>query len=245
MEERLIHKVREHEALYDIHSAKYRDYNVRNEAWEEIGAELNLPAGRCKELWAMLRNCFANAVKRRRSKKWGQGINKNYTPWKYESQMAFLLPFMKERSGRGILSNSIIYGEEMTNGMNKQFDASEDDETHSGLPVGIPKIESPTPKRRKLDHPRDLTEFFKQSPEDIKDRYSESYLTTQPYDEVDMFYLSMARTIKQLPKIEQARLRMQFCTMVSEVEIKYVASDSLAGTTVTHHLPMESDVFST
>jgi len=41
-EELLIENVREHKSLYDIFSVDYKDNNIRKEAWEEIGANLQM-----------------------------------------------------------------------------------------------------------------------------------------------------------------------------------------------------------
>ncbi|KAL4089393.1 hypothetical protein QTP88_024436 [Uroleucon formosanum] len=43
-EESLIENVREHKSLYDVFSADYKDQNIRKEAWEEIGTNLQMSA---------------------------------------------------------------------------------------------------------------------------------------------------------------------------------------------------------
>jgi len=43
MEEKLIEQVRVHEVLYNCKLSSYRDQNIRQEAWEEIGRELQMP----------------------------------------------------------------------------------------------------------------------------------------------------------------------------------------------------------
>lgn len=39
----LIENVRKHEFLYNNGSSNYRDQNIRQAAWEEIGRELQIP----------------------------------------------------------------------------------------------------------------------------------------------------------------------------------------------------------
>jgi hypothetical protein len=41
-EESLIENIREHKSLYDIFSVDYKDNNIHEEAWEEIGANLQI-----------------------------------------------------------------------------------------------------------------------------------------------------------------------------------------------------------
>ncbi|XP_025417175.1 uncharacterized protein LOC112688277 [Sipha flava] len=44
-EESLIENIREHKSLYDIFSVDYKDNNIHEEAWEEIGANLQISDG--------------------------------------------------------------------------------------------------------------------------------------------------------------------------------------------------------
>lgn len=48
-----------------------------------------------KELWDKLRRCFCNARKRRRDE--SGGAPKKISPWKYQQQMSFILPFVGNR----------------------------------------------------------------------------------------------------------------------------------------------------
>lgn len=43
MEEKLIEQFRVHEVLYNCKLSSYRDQNIRQKAWEEIGRELQMP----------------------------------------------------------------------------------------------------------------------------------------------------------------------------------------------------------
>lgn len=42
------------------------------------------------------------------------------------------------------------------------------------------------------------------------------------HDEVELFYLSMAKIAKRLPKAKEAKLRMEVCNTVSEAELAYL-----------------------
>lgn len=42
MDELLIEKVRQHEVLFNVKSSSYMDQRMRQEAWEEIGQDLNI-----------------------------------------------------------------------------------------------------------------------------------------------------------------------------------------------------------
>lgn len=56
-----------------------------------------------------------------------------------------------------------------------------------------------------------------------KPMYQQIYSPTPAYDgfdESDMFYLSMSRMAKQLPKIEQAKIKLLLSKSILEAEIK-------------------------
>lgn len=42
------------------------------------------------------------------------------------------------------------------------------------------------------------------------------------HDEVEMFYLSMAKIAKRLPKSKEAKLRMEICNKVSEAKLGHL-----------------------
>lgn len=97
-EEQLIELVKLYPTLYDRTSSQYKDNATRNNAWEEIAGQLNTTAEDCKDKWAKLRNCFTNAIKRRKKKNPESAAN--LTPWKHERQMAFLVAHIQRRSNR-------------------------------------------------------------------------------------------------------------------------------------------------
>ncbi|XP_050308272.1 uncharacterized protein LOC126744760 [Anthonomus grandis grandis] len=106
MEEILIETVKQHDCLYNHSSREYRDQRVRQESWEEIGRQLKITPDKAKQMWDKLRRCFNNARNRRLATKSGQAT-KNITPWKFEQQMAFLLPYLEGRRMCGNLENDV------------------------------------------------------------------------------------------------------------------------------------------
>ncbi|XP_073970281.1 uncharacterized protein [Rhodnius prolixus] len=96
MEEILIFKVQDKRVLYDTNLIHYKDIKARNQAWEEIAAELGLKVAECKDMWCKLRNSYYNARKRRL--KLGRGQLPATGKWKYEDQMSFLIPFLTTTS---------------------------------------------------------------------------------------------------------------------------------------------------
>ncbi|KAM3957815.1 uncharacterized protein ACR2FA_008736 [Aphomia sociella] len=103
-EEILIEHVKRYPVLYDTTLTQYRDLSVRNCAWEEIAEQLNANAEDLKTKWGKLRNCYTNALKRRRKQR-GNGSTP-IAPWKFRNQMEFLLPYIESRNSNSLSSSS-------------------------------------------------------------------------------------------------------------------------------------------
>uniref|UniRef100_A0A6P7FTP1 Uncharacterized protein LOC114333893 n=1 Tax=Diabrotica virgifera virgifera TaxID=50390 RepID=A0A6P7FTP1_DIAVI len=68
----------------------------------------------------------------------------------------------------------------------------------------------------------EMVQIMKKNAENYMKRYDND---VNNLDEVDMFYLSMAKTVKKLPPLEQAKIRMTLCQLVSEAEIRKIAGN--------------------
>ncbi|XP_069686157.1 uncharacterized protein [Periplaneta americana] len=256
MEELLIAKVYEHPVLYDTTYSLYKDQNKRTEAWEQIGHDMRLPGGECRIMWGKLRNCFANARKRRATKT-GHSTKK-ITKWKYEDQMSFLIPHMEFREDPNSLTslNQSVYIKneclefplidmngpppgivepwvaESTGSIESEVE--DDPEDHTSSPALLQDHDSSmnarTPKNKIF--PARTTannrEHAEQPQQTLKDAGTEAIqqLDRCLHDATEMFYLSMAKTVKNLPIVDQAKIRMELCRMVSEAEIRQEESKS-------------------
>ncbi|CAH4032751.1 transcription factor Adf-1-like [Pieris brassicae] len=236
-DEQLIELVKQYSVLYDVKLAQYRDHNVRNNAWEEIAEQMNLSVEEVKNKWSKLRNCFTNALKRRR-KKSGQAAAKAI-PWKLEKQMEFLLPYVEGRSTVTNLSTS-----------------NDDDSTHdaeykfSEESVVSPSvtIRSPTPGTSSLrpSVPRECTQNSTASftPSSLNKNDNDTNIlkemvsvmkTTQEMrlkraisdmDDDDLFFLSMSKQLKKLPKTDQAKIKFQLHKLIHESEMNMLNNRS-------------------
>ncbi len=81
-------------ALWDVHSAEYRNRNVKQKALEEFcmeGAEI-------QRKLHILRSQYQQELKKTRIKKSGQGIDENYkSSWKHFNSLKFMHPSMTSR----------------------------------------------------------------------------------------------------------------------------------------------------
>ncbi|KAM3957526.1 uncharacterized protein ACR2FA_008495 [Aphomia sociella] len=94
--ERLIDEVKKYPVLYDTRHESHRDIDIRDRCWLEISERLGANSEVLKREWKILRDSMRQALKR--SKK--GATTKAGTPckkWRFESRMAFVLPYMTIR----------------------------------------------------------------------------------------------------------------------------------------------------
>ncbi|KAL7639940.1 UNVERIFIED_CONTAM: hypothetical protein RMT77_009353 [Armadillidium vulgare] len=243
--ENLIELVRQNEVLYNVHEKDYRNASKRQEAWEEIGKAMGLPWQACKDDWTKLRNAFTNAIKRR-SLKSGEAAHK-ISPWRFEYQLSFLKPFLDGRrmnsnidsSGSSTDGEEYIYPTDVlslttsedTNAryviMNTKespksevFDIDVNDyQIQDNFQIPKPPDEHNN-SNKKGEHSLDQLISTMKTNNRILTEISTIQQVNYAADETELFYLSMARTIKKLPRREQIRIRQKLCSLVSESELK-------------------------
>ncbi|CAF4875030.1 unnamed protein product [Pieris macdunnoughi] len=232
-DEQLIELVKKYSVLYDMRLPQYKDHTVRNNAWEEIAEQMNTNVEEVKNKWSKLRNCFTNALKRRH-KKSGQAAAKA-VPWKFEKQMEFLLPYVEGRSTFTNLSKS-------NDGDSTQdFEYQFSEESAVSPP---PTIRSPTPgtsslrpsiantqnssasfTTRRIDKNDNDNNVLKEMVNVLKKTQEmRQKRAVSDMDENDLFFLSMSKQLKKLPKTDQADIKFQLHKLIHESEMKMLNS---------------------
>lgn len=91
----LIVMVQENECLYNLQHRDYDNNAVKENIWKNIAEKLKRSTDECKSKWTLLRSYYRRALQRRKTVS-GQPAKK-IKHWRYEEQMAFLKPYVKER----------------------------------------------------------------------------------------------------------------------------------------------------
>lgn len=180
-----------------------------------------------KETWAKLRNAFIAAKKRRQTKS-GQAAKK-IPAWKLENEMSFLIPYLEMRNTQSNLEKRPLEEEQQQDNIENIEEQSQEEENENHnqesqlqkqgqIQCFQKSLPSSTQPRRNQNPAQEMVQIMKENAAMRKKRYQEQ--PKMDLDETDMFYLSMAKTVKRLPPIEQANIRMQFCELVSKAEIR-------------------------
>ncbi|CAK1550306.1 unnamed protein product [Leptosia nina] len=100
--EKLIDEVKKYPVLYDTRHENHRDIDVRDRCWLEISERLGANCEVLKREWKILRDSLRQSLKKSNkgtTTKAGAPCKK----WRFQSRMAFVLPYMTmRRTRRGI-----------------------------------------------------------------------------------------------------------------------------------------------
>ncbi|XP_045493024.1 uncharacterized protein LOC123692330 [Colias croceus] len=214
-EEMLINQIKQHPVLYNSTLPSYRDQSLRNNAWEEISKQLDMPVEEMKIKWSKLRNCYTNAIKRRRKK----SSLAQSTPWRYEQTMKFLLPFTISRKSENSLdvdNNVILFDFDSMKEERCADDERPLSRTSSHLtdPIECNVYESPTPTRQ-----NESDELIERSSGRVLNSFHEiNRKRKHEMDENDYFFLSMSMQLKKLPVSDQADIKFKLHKLIYEAE---------------------------
>ncbi|XP_031333090.1 uncharacterized protein LOC116163316 [Photinus pyralis] len=134
--------------------------------------------------------------------------------------MSFLIPFLEMRETSSNLEKVTNVEEEEEESLDPEdtLDSEEVSHTqeHEGGENKTPTRVTPVKMRKHQNPAQEMVQIMKRNAEMRIKRHENDI----KHDEVDMFYLSMAKTVKRLPQLEQANIRMALCQLVSEAEIR-------------------------
>nr|CAD7268168.1 unnamed protein product [Timema shepardi] len=102
--ELLIELVKGKNQLFDLSSSLYNNNIAKRKAWNEIGKHLEIEGVICKDRWEQLRSQHRKHLKKIKTKN-GRSAS-SLLKWKYQDQMDFLKPFMKDSK---ILYSTLVH----------------------------------------------------------------------------------------------------------------------------------------
>lgn len=182
-----------------------------------------------------------NALSRRRNKKSGDP-GKKIPPWKYEAQMSFLLPYLDSRNTESNITGDVNSTEDI------EVEQEPNDVHEDGQEAGVGTEEynesqavlnrdAKTPSRSQnagkntkrtstQDSLKDMADAMKENA-NLRKRKLEckeqekktAYGSTLNMDDTDMFFMSMSKSIKTLPFLEQIRIKKLLSNEVFDAQM--------------------------
>lgn len=182
-----------------------------------------------KDRWGKLRNCFTNALKRRRKK--SSQSNTKIMPWKFEKQMQFLLPFVEVRGGNATNLSPIEcdINDEDSNPEFKYFEMlSTPASTSKTDPISPMPTLTPMPSSSVMTMQTTVNDDEKSLLKDMLNVLKSSHEIRQKrnaeMDETDYFFLSMSKQLKKLPETDQSQIKFHLHKLIYDAEIKMLNS---------------------
>ncbi|CAH1113781.1 unnamed protein product [Psylliodes chrysocephalus] len=179
MEEKLIEAVRDRNILYDTSHPDYMKIKIKLKIWDEIAKEIGMQSGsEAKMQWEKLRHSLRDAIRRQKKYVRNGAAPSTLKPWKFQTEMGFLQPYMANRKKEINLldeydedSNTQNY-EQLENEDTLEVDsevehASEEREDEGGIPrtaaVFSGNSKENSPKRHVQENPSDLPDSSREN----------------------------------------------------------------------------------
>ncbi|KAE9521519.1 hypothetical protein AGLY_018075 [Aphis glycines] len=202
---------------------------------------MKFSGNQAKQRWENLRRCFCNARNRRRGEAKSGSAYKTKTSWKFEQQMAYILPFLEKRKTQGNLNNSNLVAEPedlseeseaediVPSQVDKERDAQDNQAIDFDSASTFEHLKRVKTQKQNTTPAGQLVEILKESTALRKRQYEENITcktTSKPtsvlenLDDTDLFFLSMSKMTKQLPKLEQSQIKLALSNSVLSAEIR-------------------------
>ncbi|XP_039281026.1 uncharacterized protein LOC111064541 isoform X2 [Nilaparvata lugens] len=207
---KLIELVRERRLIYDVHDTDYRNRDKKTEAWMEIANQMGRGNGKqwCIK-WKNLKDNYNRFLKSNQCQT-GQEYKK-YRNWPWAELLRFLDDFKFERTGEIHIPEVQVIIKEDDHHKNRELNIEE-------VPVVINTSLNRTREVQQVEQPEDIIVKY------IEEKIKQNTNTTM--DEVDLFFLSYARSFKKLSPRMQAKLKLDIATLFARYELQAAGETS-------------------
>ncbi|KAL4096404.1 hypothetical protein QTP88_021366 [Uroleucon formosanum] len=216
-EEILIESVRKNPILYDSADSKHKDIILKDEIWKDIGLKIGKSGDECKKRWKNIRDTY-----NRNKRKLGTGSARtSKKKWPLAAHISFLDGVECERSSssNATMIDESFSHEEDEESIEEAIQEEKTANTNEGFSYAGQRIRSNKDKmavmlaKRTAERKQLLEKIQKQNEDILNAKNSE--------DGVDLFFKSLAMTVKKLPPKGIIEAKLKALTMVSELEEKY------------------------
>ncbi|CAG4986675.1 unnamed protein product [Colias eurytheme] len=197
--ERLIESVRKYPCLWKTDSEKYKLNDLKEAAWREVTKECELPnVKEARSVWKNLRDGHRQAIGRKKTVT-GQAASTK-TTWKYETQMEFLLPTMKNRKRRTKYIDPVPCSSQDNSRNGDEIESQQNAESPNHV------LEPPYGELR--------NQILLQG----------AFTSTTQNSAMDTFFKSMQLTTNALPERLQLKVQRQIFNIVMEAKEEYLTT---------------------
>ncbi|XP_052753566.1 uncharacterized protein LOC128201238 [Galleria mellonella] len=202
---KLLELVKDNPILYNSRHTKYVDYDAREVVWQKIGDALNRPGQVCKSRWINIRDMMRRKVKERLRNPHHRIYN-----YKYEEELAFMLPYFKEPA-----SNT---SEEYPDFLDEETGQLTEVEMPSTVFVDENEYDSTDTKEVKLNVRRRNQEGSGSKENDTV------YTELNPTDPIDVFLITVGTTLRKFSPYYLNQAKSKIFQVVQDYELEQIVN---------------------
>ncbi|XP_030762819.1 uncharacterized protein LOC115887500 isoform X1 [Sitophilus oryzae] len=205
--ETLIAQVQSYRALYDEKDKNYNNHQRKEEIWQIISQEIGETSELCRHTWMRIRYNYRRA-RRIRTIETRRGVKKN-RHIRFEKALTFLNPYLKRE---------LKPSEVPISPPREDNDAAEPNPTLDSVKSGS-RFEKSSPSARSSSLNR-TRENVQQPPVQNHLRFNHGQQVSQQssVDPLDMFFSSMAATVKTFPAPLQLNTKQKIFQIATDAE---------------------------
>ncbi|XP_046389705.1 uncharacterized protein LOC124158590 [Ischnura elegans] len=221
-DEKLTEKVRDHPALYDLHHPLYRDIRVKDNIWKEIAEYVRRPVTDCKKRWKNIKDTYDRRKRARSPTGSAAAPDMKRKKWQLKEKLSFL---QSTEAPRKTISNEKDTADveitserevsepqpecEQIEGICESGESGSSVNSADRVNVGGANKVKKSAKDNFLMHLKERDHERKTIIES---------LLAEEEDEVDLFFKSIAKTVKKLSPDFITQIKLQTLTLVSNFE---------------------------
>ncbi|KAE9521371.1 hypothetical protein AGLY_018193 [Aphis glycines] len=231
----LVELVSNHPCLFDLKHQAYKDIQIREKVWKEISIHLKKSTEDCKKRWRSIKDTYN---KKKRNRKLGTGSAKDKpSKWMLADVLSFLDTTTYERQGlSNVISNEHQNATQNDDTSSQVHDSPVDDSISSQIESDYEHLPStsfsePTEVIAKKAKVSLTTKRLKQNEiiidtlnkrSDERNRLLEKLYETNERDPIDIFFESIAATVKQFTSELKIKAKTDVFRIVSELEVQNI-----------------------
>ncbi|CAD0206164.1 unnamed protein product [Chrysodeixis includens] len=201
---KLLKLVRDNPILYNSKHNKYLDFDSREVVWQKIGDALNRPALICKSRWINIRDMMRRKIRDRL-----RNPEQHAHKYKYEDELAFMMPFYKESPAAG---NTEEYPDFL--------DDDACDEVEMPAEVFAEQLED-------FEESREIKPVFRkrQEPDTSREIVEPNYQEHNSADPIDVFLLTIGSTLRKFTPYYLNQAKSKIFQVVQDYELAQIVNE--------------------
>ncbi|XP_047540709.1 uncharacterized protein LOC125073739 [Vanessa atalanta] len=201
---KLLTLVKDNPIIYNSKHAKYLDFDTREVVWQKIGDALNRPAQICKTRWVNIRDMMRRKIRDRL-----RNPNHRSYNYKYEEELAFMLPYFKETN---------------LNSANDEYADFFDDTNNCTVEADVFDNETEEFRHEAREIKPNINFRKRQDDSGSLVLGNESFQELNPADPLDVFLITIGSTLRKFSPYYLNQAKSKIFQVVQDYELQQIVN---------------------